>query len=157
MYTSDLSRAVQTAYIIGRFLNCNNIKKEKLLRERNFGIWEGKTLDEIKERWKEDFERWKKDPLNFYPPEGESTLELKERVEKVLKEIKEKHRGETVCIVAHGGVNRVIICSFLGLSLKNIFSIEQDYCCLNKIEIYDDGFSVIKKLNWTLRITEDAW
>jgi len=52
----------------------------------------------------------------------------------------------SIAVVAHGGVNRIILCEMLGMPLENIFRIEQDYACLNIIELHD-GYPVVKALN----------
>jgi len=148
IYSSDLKRAMQTAEIIGRVLGCS-ITVEPRLRERNFGLWEGMTFDEISKKWPEAFENWKADPLRFHPPEGESTLEVRDRVIEAVNEILHRHKGQKIFIIAHGGVNRVILCEFLGLDLKNIFRIEQDFACVNIVDVYEDGFSVVRRMNYS--------
>jgi alpha-ribazole phosphatase/probable phosphoglycerate mutase len=119
------------------------------LREKNFGIWEGLSLNEIKEKCPEEFEAWTGNPLKFCPMGGESTLEVRERVIKVFDEIIGKHNGEYIAIVAHGGVNRIILCHIMGIPLENIFRIEQDYGALNIIEFWDK-YPVVKLLNCTI-------
>src|SRR3990172_1839376 len=52
-----------------------------------------------------------------------------------------------VKVVAHGGVNRVILCDAMKLPMENFFRIEQDYGCLNVIDYFDDGVKVVKLLN----------
>ncbi len=148
IYASDLKRAVQTAEALAGALGCG-LTLEPALRERSFGLWEGMTFEEISRHWPEAFENWKADPLRFHPPEGESTLQVRDRVMKATEEILTRHKGEEVIIVAHGGVNRVLLCEFLGLDLRNIFRIEQDFACLNIVEIYQDGIPVVRRLNYT--------
>ncbi len=147
IYSSDLKRAVQTAEAIRQALGCA-LTIDTRLRERNFGRWEGMTFEEIARHWPDAFENWKSDPLRFHPPEGESTLEVKHRVMEAVQDILKAHRGKQVFIVAHGGVNRVLLCEFMGLDLRHIFRIEQDFGCINVVDIYEDGFPVIKRLNY---------
>jgi broad specificity phosphatase PhoE len=54
-----------------------------------------------------------------------------------------------IIVVAHGGVNRIILCELLGIPLENIFRIEQDYACLNIIELHDN-YPIAKLVNYTL-------
>jgi len=145
IYTSDLSRAIKSAEVILK-LHPLKLVIVSELRERNFGIWEGMTYDEIRERYPEEFRAWAENPLKYSPMGGESTLEVRERVIKVLDEIIGRHNND-IAIVAHGGVNRIIICHFLGIPLENIFRIEQDYGCLNVIEFWDK-YPVIKLMNY---------
>ena len=78
--------------------------------------------------------------------EGESTLEVKERAMKTFNEIVSEHEGESIALVAHGGINRVILCELLGIPLENIFRIEQDFAALNIIELWD--YPVVKHINF---------
>jgi len=145
VYCSDLSRAVKSAEIIAEPHSIKPVVV-KALRERNFGIWEGMTFDEIKEKYPEEFNAWADNPLKFSPMQGESTIEVKDRALKALDEILEKHKGNRIAIVAHGGINRIILCHLLGIPLENIFRIEQDFSALNIIEFYDN-YPVIKLIN----------
>lgn len=145
IYTSPLSRALKSAEIIAK--NHGLIPKiVQGLRERSFGIWEGMTFLEIKEKYPVEFENWANNPLKFCPPKGESTLEVRDRVIKVLDDILDKGDG-SVAIVAHGGVNRVILCHIMGIPLENIFRIEQDFAAINIIEFHD-RYPVVKLLNF---------
>ncbi|MBI4824460.1 MAG: histidine phosphatase family protein [Nitrospirae bacterium] len=148
VYTSSLQRALKSAEIIATGNALKPIVVPEL-RERNFGAWEGMSFDEIRASYPDAFDSWAKDPMRFSPIGGESTLEVKERVMKVLYEILKAHNGDAVSIVSHGGVNRVILCCLMGIPLENIFSIEQDYASVNIIEFYD-GVPVVKLLNGVL-------
>lgn len=145
VYCSDLSRAVRSAEIVAEPHSLKPIIVSSL-RERNFGLWEGMSFDEIREKYPLEFDAWADNPLEFSPIEGESTLAMRDRVIQAMNEITENHNKENIAIVAHGGVNRIILCHLLGIPLGNIFRIEQDYGALNIIEFWDKG-PVIKLLN----------
>lgn len=165
LYSSPLSRALKSAEIIGEKLGIRPVIMEEF-RERNFGLWEGMTFDEIMNSYPQEFEAWKRDPLKYSPPQGESTLQVRERVIKGLKGIYKGNLNHltdySIILVAHGGVNRIILCELLGIPLENIFRIEQGYGCLNVTEFYDDyplkeraplefpGLPVVKLLNFTI-------
>lgn len=116
------------------------------LRERHFGVWEGMSFSEIKAAYPDDFAAWAADPVQFSPTGGESTLEVAQRAVAAIEAILARHSGQRLAVVAHGGVNRVILCHFLGLPLANIFRIEQDLACFNVIELWE-GYPVVKLLN----------
>ena len=145
VYTSTLSRAVKSAEIIAEPYGLKPVVVEDL-KERGFGVWEGMSFDEIKEQYPDAFTAWAENPLKFSPMEGESTLDVKDRALRVFNEITEKHNGDSIAIVAHGGINRVILCELLGIPLENIFRIEQDFAALNVIELWD--YPVINQLNF---------
>ena len=148
VYCSPLSRALKSAEIIAGPHQLTPVAISDL-RERSFGIWEGMTFSEIKDKYPAEFEAWAGNPLIYSPIEGENTLEVKERTINALNTILCNHPGETIAIVAHGGVNRVILCHVLGIPLENIFRIEQDNAAVNIIEFWDN-YPVVKLLNGVL-------
>ncbi|GAJ02776.1 unnamed protein product [marine sediment metagenome] len=92
-------------------------------------------------------------------PQGESLVDLNNRVMtelgKILKKHKKVNNDETIVIVCHGGTIRVILCSILNLELKCMWRIEQNPTALNIIDYYDNrGF--ISLLNDTSHL-EDWW
>lgn len=145
IYSSDLIRAVKSAEVLAGFFSLPIVSLVDL-RERNFGVWEGMTFTEIKERYHREFEAWADNPVRFSPPGGESTEAVRDRTMKALNGILDRHQGETVAVVAHGGVNRVILAEVMGMPLEHIFRIEQDYAAVNIIE-YWDRYPVVKLLN----------
>jgi broad specificity phosphatase PhoE len=146
IYCSTLKRAHRSAEIIGERLGVRPLPLSEL-RERSFGLWEGLSFDEIKERYPTEFDQWASNPLRFSPPQGESTLDVKRRVIPALRSILNARKSGNIIIAAHGGVNRVIICHLAGIPLKNIFRIEQSYGCVNVIEFWR-RYPVIKAINY---------
>ncbi len=145
VYTSPLSRALKSAEIIAEPHGLNPIVIEGL-RERSFGIWEGMTFTEIKEKYPQEFEAWAGNPLRYSPVDGESTVEVRERAVKAVDSILSNHNSEHIAVVAHGGVNRIILCHIMGIPLENIFRIEQDFAAVNIIEFWEK-YPVVKLLN----------
>ncbi|MBI5188063.1 MAG: histidine phosphatase family protein [Nitrospirae bacterium] len=147
VYCSDLSRAIKSAEIIAEPQSLKPIVVPSL-RERNFGLWEGMSFDEIKGKYPEEFDAWANNPLRYSPIGGESTLEVRDRVIAALDRILDENYI-CIVIVAHGGVNRIILCHILGMPLENIFRIEQDYGALNIIEFWDK-YPVVKLINYVV-------
>ena len=145
VYTSDLSRAVRSAQVIAEPFGLLPVETPDF-RERNFGIWEGMAFTEIKEKYTKEFECWANNPLKYSPIGGESTVRVKDRVLPSLYRILNSHKGKNIAVVAHGGVNRIILCHFLGIPLENIFRIEQGYAAVNIIEFWEK-YPVVKLLN----------
>ncbi len=145
VYCSDLIRAYRGAEIInnGRSLP---IIKNTGLRERNIGVWENLTLEEIMKSYKDEWNRFLNDVVDFKPDGGESMKEVDARVNKELTKIVEDHKGDEILMVAHGGVNRTVLCRALGLDLKYLFRIEQRYGALNIIDYYSD-IAIVNLMN----------
>jgi len=145
VYCSDLRRSEKSAEIVaGRFALRPVIISD--LRERGFGIWEGMSFLEIQETHPEEFALWASNPLKYSPPGGENTVQVKERVIRALDMLIGRHDGQKLAIVAHGGVNRIILCHILGVSLENIFRLEQDHAAVNVIEFWEK-YPVVKLMN----------
>jgi len=145
VYCSDLSRAIKSAEIVASPYSLEPAVIPAL-RERNFGIWEGMSFDEIRAKYPEEFDAWAGNPLKFSPMGGESTLAMNKRVVRAFDEVVSNHSGEQIAVVAHGGVNRLILCHVLDVPLENIFRIEQDYGAVNIIEFWE-RYPVVKAMN----------
>jgi probable phosphoglycerate mutase len=84
------------------------VRAVQTLRERGFGVFEGKTFTEIEAIWPEQTMRWRqRDPL-WKPEGGESLQELRQRVELTVFTLAERHQGQQIVLVAHGGVMDVL-------------------------------------------------
>jgi 2,3-bisphosphoglycerate-dependent phosphoglycerate mutase len=104
VYTSDLGRAHETARSIGEATGVP-VVPDQGLRERSFGLFEGKTFSEIEETWPDQAYNWRKRIPEWQPPEGgESLLQLRERVTRTVEALAARHPGEQIVVVAHGGV-----------------------------------------------------
>lgn len=145
-YSSDLSRCTIGAGIICKPISIKPILNSKL-RELNIGIWEGLTWQDIQARWPEQWQARLADLVNYRVPQGENLLDVAARVMPVMEEIVERHRGEEVLVVAHGGVNRIVLLNTIGAPLAGMFNIEQNYGCLNIIDYYADDRATVKLLN----------
>jgi len=104
------------------------------------------TANEIEEKFPGAFDEWWKNIADYRIPGGESIRDMSIRVVPALKEILAANRGKNVALVAHGAVNRVLLADAMKLDLNNIYSIEQDYGCMNIID-YFSGYTVIKLIN----------
>ncbi|MGK2907777.1 MAG: histidine phosphatase family protein, partial [Desulfuromonadales bacterium] len=78
------------------------------------------------------------------------------RIRPILQEIIANHPGGDVALVAHGGVNRIVLLEAIGAPLEQAFSIDQDFGCLNIIDYFADGNSVVKLLNGTAHQEADC-
>jgi probable phosphoglycerate mutase len=108
IYASDLARAWQTALEIARPRGIE-VKAEPALRERAFGHFEGRTFADIDASLPEQARLWRtRDPA--FAPEGggESLLAFRERVTGIAAQLAQRHPGELVVLVAHGGVMDVL-------------------------------------------------
>lgn len=104
VYSSDLKRARSTAERIAHRLNLP-VRVVPELRERRYGVLEGLTHEEARQRLPEDFARLAaRDPEYAFPGGGESLAQLSARATGYLLAIAAAHPNETVVVVTHGGV-----------------------------------------------------
>jgi len=143
-YSSDLTRARQTAEIIGESLNLP-ITFDQRLRERSCGVLDGMPIDEaVKHSGWYGF---------MFTPNGrveggETITELNYRSSEFLKEIVEKHKDKTTLIVSHGGVLWSLVPFVLGVSIELYNGyVGMDNCSIN-VFAHSDNFA-LEVLNQT--------
>ncbi|MBW2142702.1 MAG: histidine phosphatase family protein [Deltaproteobacteria bacterium] len=146
VYASDLKRARYGGELLVRSRNLE-LKISPGLREHNFGRWEGLTFEEIKELYPEEVRLSREDFVKFRFPGGESRDEFWERIKAANEELLNSHRGQTVAVVAHSGVNRVMLLQAMKAKPESLFSIAQDYACLNIVDYYPNGLSIVRLVN----------
>ncbi len=135
VFSSDLRRAMRTALPIAGSHGCRP-EPVRDLREIGLGEWEGRTFDEVRAQYPEEFERRGQDLAGYRPPGGESFADLQQRALRAFTDIAEKTGGDLV-IVAHAGVNRVILCHLMRRPLQELFSIPQDAARVSIV--WEDG------------------
>lgn len=103
IYASDLGRADETARIVAELLGLE-VRSDPGLRERAFGVFEGKTWAEIEERWPAESERWRRRDPEFGAAGGERLQDFYARAVAAAQRLAAAHPGQSVLLVAHGGV-----------------------------------------------------
>jgi 2,3-bisphosphoglycerate-dependent phosphoglycerate mutase len=103
LYSSDLGRALQTAQVIAAATG-HSIVTDPRLRERNLGIFQGLNGQEIQQKFPEEYRLHRSLGPDYIIPGGESVRQQVERNLEYLNELAEKHLGERIVIVTHGGV-----------------------------------------------------
>ncbi len=146
VYSSDLDRCVYCADRVA-VEHGLEVRKNADLRELHIGDWEGRTWAELLEAYPDDWQARLRDLVNYRVPGGESLQDAADRIRPALQGILAAHPDADVALVAHGGVNRIILLDAIGAPLDRAFSLEQDFGCLNIIDYYADGNSVVRLLN----------
>ncbi|MFH1520363.1 MAG: histidine phosphatase family protein [Candidatus Micrarchaeota archaeon] len=122
IYASPFLRTRQTADAIARYIK-TEIDVDESFRELDCGEWDGKTEDEIREKFPDEWKGWHYDPQNNPIPKGESLLEIGTRVLPRFHHIIREHKDENIIIVTHYCVFNVIMCSLFS-SLANFRSFD---------------------------------
>ena len=156
VFSSDLSRCLFLAEAIaGKRGLVVEVRSE--LREVDFGRWSGLSWDAVEARYPGALSERMEKLESYKPPQGENLVEVALRVWRVIDEALKKCKEEAVAIIGHGGVNRVLIARATGLSLNKIFSLEQDFACVNVLDFYPDGPVVLRLLNWSADKGKPPW
>jgi broad specificity phosphatase PhoE len=150
IYTSPLTRAVETARPLAALLH-REITPIQDLTDISYGDWEGIAYREIKTRYPDILATWEQEPELVRFPHGETLDEVRERSYGVLREVVEKHANESILIVSHRVVNKVLLCAVLGLSTAHFWNIKQDTGCINLLECSNQLF-VLCQLNDTCHL-----
>jgi alpha-ribazole phosphatase len=146
VYSSDLERARHSARIVADLQGAPR-HQDPAFREMDMGDWDNRAFSELWQQEGDLLRQWWGDLAGFVVPGGESLARVRERVLPALAELLARHAGESICLVAHGGVNRIILLAELGSPLAKFHRLEQDYGCVNLIEYHPDGRTVVKLVN----------
>lgn len=138
--SSDLRRARETAAIIAGDRHIPTVARPGF-REINLGSWENMPFAALKAHDPGAFKKRGEAMDTHRPPGGESFLDLQQRAVSTFYDTVAE-TNDNILMVAHAGVNRVILCHLLGMPVANLFRLGQGYACLNTIIKSGDGFRV---------------
>lgn len=141
IYASPRKRTTESAELLAQRRSCSVVIEERL-REIDFGDFEGKRYEEIAQTHPEIYRQWMEHPTETKFPNGEDFRQMQKRVLESAHEIYDRHRGDTIAIISHGGVNRILLAEALGVSAANIFRIAQRYASLNLLTLIGEYASV---------------
>lgn len=142
VYTSPLSRCLELSNKIKDKYKCQSKIHEGLI-EFNFGIFEGKTYDYIKENYSEQCNQWFKDFINYKIPQGESIIACYKRVEDFTNYITKDN--EDTIVITHGGIMKLIVIQLLNLSIEDYWKFYFGNGAILEVE-YKDNFGYIRNL-----------
>ena len=143
VYSSDLGRAHQTAQSIAAVAGIAVIA-DKGLRERGFGMFEGKTSGEIHAAWPDHAHNWRKRIPEWEPPEGgESLLQLRARVTNTMQALAARHCGEQIVVVAHGGVLDTLYRVATGQEVNSPRTWQLPNGAINRLLWTTEGFALV--------------
>ena len=150
IYSSPLSRALQTAQKIAQF---HNLKVQPLdgIIDMSFGNWEGRAHQEIREKDSKTYRQWVEEPHLVRLPGGESLDDVRVRAIAALEEVIRNHPEKTLVLVSHRVICKVLICAILGLDNSHFWQITQDTTAINLIQ-YRNGKYILSLMNETCHL-----
>jgi broad specificity phosphatase PhoE len=151
VYTSPMSRAVKTGEIIAAPHGLS-VQPTQNLNDIDYGQWQGLTPDEVRSRWPELLKTWYQTPQLARIPGGELLEQLHTRAKDLIDLLVKKYSDQTIVLVGHDSINRVILLHTLGLPLARYWHLVQENCALNVIEADEGDFTVVS-MNETCHLT----
>ncbi|MEO8121865.1 MAG: histidine phosphatase family protein [Rhodoferax sp.] len=142
IYASDLRRAWDTAHAIASATG-GALHAHKGLRERGFGVFQGKTFPEIEAAWPEQARHWRKRDPHWAPEGGESLAAMHQRITRTANELAARHLGEQIVLVAHGGVLDMLYRAATGQDLQVPRSWEVGNAAINRLLWTPDGLTLV--------------
>ncbi len=154
LYSSPLSRARECADAIGAACGLA-VRLVDEFREMDQGEWEGRRVDEVVASDGQRVQAWWDAPHEVQVPGGESLQQVADRAVRAFGALNMRHPGQAIAIVAHGGVNKVILLAALGAPLSHHGRLRQSNACINVIEV-DEGVTRVVALNDTFHLGSDG-
>jgi broad specificity phosphatase PhoE len=145
VYASPLERARTSAEVIAKPHRLE-VTIEPAFREMAFGAWEGLTRAEAAARFPDEIAVWSVAPQLATPPGGEPLTAVAARVATALHALVERHAGETVALVSHAIVTRLLVLAALGLGPERLWSVDASPGGITEIE-YQGAWVTVHRMN----------
>jgi probable phosphoglycerate mutase len=142
VYASDLRRAFDTARCVAEAAKAPLVA-ERALRERAFGHLEGVMFTEIDARWPEEAARWRRRDPGFAPGGGETLEAFYARCVGAASTLAARHPGQTIALVAHGGVLDCLYRAAVGVELQAPRTWHLGNAAVNRLLWHGEGFTLV--------------
>jgi len=142
VYSSPLGRALKTAEAIAQPFQIP-VQPLAGVVDIDYGDWQGLTPQEVGERWPQELDAWYNAPQTVRIPGGESLADLRQRGMEALSQLALRHDGETIVVVGHTVINRVILLAVMGLGNERFWRIHQDTCAINVFEKDSEEYTLV--------------
>lgn len=150
MYCSDLVRSKDSARFMlpDRF---GSFEVKPSLREINMGDWEGRTFDEVRDKWSEIYEKRGKSFSTQAPPGGESFSDLQRRAVPAFLDLLEESPSGNILIVGHAAFIWTVMCALFAFDLDDMFFYPMNYSGLHLLH-NSDGLMRLMRYNWDVAL-----
>jgi broad specificity phosphatase PhoE len=126
IYTSPLARARDTAAAIAaRRPGVAPAVAEEFI-DMDFGHWQGLAVDQVREKFPDEFRTWVETPQDARIASAETLEGVRQRALAGLDRLESLHHEGTIAVVSHGVVNKLTLCSVLGLTVGGFWHVKQD-------------------------------
>lgn len=153
IFTGSLTRTMMTSREIAAHHSLTPIVEEGLM-DLDYGDWEGKTVEEIKQQDSPLYREWLTQPDRVRIPRGETLKALRQRAIETLERLTPHHSDDLVVFVSHDMVGRILVCAVLGLPNDAIWRFAQDNASLTNFERAGDHF-ILRTMNDTAHLDSE--
>jgi alpha-ribazole phosphatase/probable phosphoglycerate mutase len=134
VYSSDLKRASVTGEAIAEHHGLA-VTTTPLLREAFLGDWQGLTLQEVAEKYPDEYALYCQDSIANRPPGAERLEEVIARCRRFLAQMLEAHPHGAIAVACHGGSVRGLVAAALGMGPELYRRIRADNGSLTILEL----------------------
>lgn len=142
LYSSPLSRSMQTAEAIARHQACPVTELEEI-SDIDYGDWQGKPLKEVLAEYPDLCALWESAPDKARIPRGESLRGVQDRALPKVLQIAADHSGP-IAVVSHRVVLKVVILGLLGLGVERFWSLKLDTCGVTIFDITQERKTLVR-------------
>lgn len=138
IYSSTLGRTIETAAPTATLTGLP-IVREAALSEIHMGVLQGRHRDARDPEAQALWARWQAEPWQLRVPGGERFDEFAQRVGAALRAILQRHAGQRVLVVGHGGTNRVLLATLLQWPRERWFELRPRNKFCYRIELGEEA------------------
>ncbi|MZR29139.1 histidine phosphatase family protein [Sneathiella litorea] len=151
--TSDLARCRETArHILRKQGRAEHpIHERTMLREQNFGQWEGKTYQAVEAIDPITYQAFFDDPATGTPEGGESFVDLIRRIQGEVDDLRHFEKDQHLIVVTHAGVIRAIVGLALGMAPERMLSLSIDPLSVTHLTLFQNA----TKTSWRVNFVND--
>lgn len=142
LYSSDLLRAYETAQIIGQATGLGVVQTPGL-REINFGVWQGLSSQQIRERDPDVYAARRANPYDVAPSGAETWRHFYARALQAVRDILAATTAQRVIVVTHSGVCTVIGLHALGFDCTGKRTFDSHNCGIHTIAVHGDNWRAV--------------
>jgi len=142
VYASPLPRAMQTAAAIATACGLT-VQALPGLSDVDYGFWQGLSPEEVAQRDPEQHRLWLTAPQRARIPGGESLPAARRRASAALRQVAVRHDSQTIVLVSHLVICRLLLLAVLGLPTARYWRIRQDTAAINVLEYAEGRFTLV--------------
>lgn len=142
IFSSSALRCEQSARILSSVCK-SEFETIDNLTSRKVGSFSGLTFEEIEQKYPNKLSEFHKNPEEFCPEGGETTIEFNKRVNDIIESIIEQNQGKRLIVVTHGSVIQAVVANALSIPLKDQFKVYIPTGSATQISYFEDFASLV--------------